>query len=435
MSVRRGSRAVLAVWLLAAPAAAEPHGELGPFGWDLSEGIFYEDASRELRVDVEGRGALDYLQWDDRNARDTQLRVDRALLGVHASAGRYTDARVIADLVGIDTPYNLWEAWAALSPGRYARVTAGLLPIAFGVEHTLGEAAQGLPGRPGFLAFLTGRTDWALRLDGELGEGLVYYELTGALGEGFDLFGQKRGDPQLSARLMSHPLRWLDWSFDLGPYTIPFPSGAFVNFAYAFSSDYDGHHDVATPLRNQLFDVARLDGQEASFWVFGFGIDLGPFRVMHETTRGSLEGVRLPGGGRQDFDDQITSWQLVAAWRVTGEPYDSRLFERRDALRPDPPARPVTGDGAQRGIGAVELAVRYANADMDRDLFLPPAQFASEGISSQEFRQIAAAVNWDPTASLRVSAEVVRIIADGFPAVFDSHGRDTSYLLRAEIHF
>jgi hypothetical protein len=420
---------VLAWLVVAAPGSAEPHGELGPFDWNLSEGIFYEDAAREVRIDAEGRAAFDYLQWDDRNTRDTQARVDRALLGVRASLGKYADVRVIADPIGIDTPYNLWEAWASLSPDRYARVTAGLLPISFGVEHTLGEAAQGLPGRPGFLAFLTGRTDWALRLDGELGDGLLYYDLTGALGSGFDLFGQKRGDPQLSGRLMSHPFRWLPWKVDVGPYTIPLASGLFANLAYAWASDYDGHLDVATPLRNKLFDVERLDGDEASFFVFSFGVDLGPFRVIHETTRGTIKRVLLPGGTREDFDDQISSWQLVGAWRVTGEPYDSRLFDRRDALRPDRPAKPIT-DG---GIGAVELAVRYANADIDREFFI--RGFTSEGISSQEFRQIAGAVNWDPTASVRVAAEVVRILADGFPAVFDSHGRDTSYLLRVDIHF
>jgi hypothetical protein len=305
------------------------------------------------------------------------------------------------------------------------------MPISLGVEHTLGEAAQGLPGRPGFLAFLTGRTDLAVRLDGELGDGLLYYELTGALGEGFDLFGQRRGDPQVSARVMSHPLRFLDWSVGVGPYRFPLVSGLFASFAWALSDSYDGHLDVATPLRNKLFDVPRLDGEDADFWVFSYGIDFGPVRLMHEMTRGSLGGILLPppSTDRQDFDGQLHSWQLVASWRVTGEPYDSRLFDRRDALRPDRPAKPVT-DG---GIGAVELAFRYANADIDRDLFL--VGFTSEGISSQEFRQIAGAINWDPTASLRFSAEVVRILADGFPAVFDSHGRDTSYLLRGEIHF
>jgi hypothetical protein len=373
------------------------------------------------------------MQWDDRNTRSSQLRVDRALLGVHMSLGKYTQARVIADLDGKDTRDGLWEAWASFSPGRYARVTAGLLPIAFSMEDTWGEAASGLPGRPGFPAFLTGRTDWAARLDGELGEGAIYYELVGAVGEGFDLFGQRRGEPLLAARVTSFPLRSLDWSVDLGPYTIPLVSGLFVNFGYAWSPEYDAELDVATPFRNKLFDVPRLDGDEATFWVFSYGVDLGPVRALHEFTRGSIDEVRVPSGLREDFDDQITSWQAVVSWRVTGEPYDSRPFDQRGALRPDPPARPMDGQGAARGIGAVELAFRYANADIDRDFFTHG--LTSETISSQEFRQVAVGINWDPIASVRFAAEVVRIIADQRPWVFDSHGRDTSVLLRAQLHF
>lgn len=414
-------------------ASAQPGGELGPFRWDTREGLFYEDPARELRVDLDGRFAVDGLHWDDRNARSTQLRVDRALLGLHGVLGRYTQARVIFDLDGIDTRDNLWEAWAAFSPGSYARVTAGLLPVVFSMEHTLGEAASGLLGYPGFPAFLTGRTDWAARLDGEIGDGLVYYELVAAAGEGFDLFGQSRGDPQLAGRLTSFPLRFVDWELALGPYTIPLLSGLFVNGAYALSTDYDGHLDVATPLRNKLFDTPRLDGDGASFWIFGYGMDLGPVRVLHEFTRGSIDDVRLPGGLQQDFDDQITSWQLVVSWRITGEPYDSRPFARRGALRPDPPARPLDGEGAAQGIGAFELAFRYANADIDRDFFT--AGFTTPTLSSQEFRQVAVAANWYPTAALRLSAQVVRINADQSPATIGASGRDTSYLLRAELHF
>lgn len=428
-----GGSVGLLVCLLAGPGLAEPGGSLGPFEWNLREGIFYEDPARELRLDLDGRFAVDWMHWDDRNTRSTQLRIDRALLGVHMSLGKYMEARVIADLDGIDTRGALWEAWVSLSPGRYARVTAGLLPIAFSMEHTWGEAASGLPGLPGFPAFLTSRTDWAARLDGELGEGLLYYELVGAVGDGFDLFGQARGEPLLAARATSFPLRFLDWSVELGPYTIPLVSGLFVNFAYAWSPDYDGHLDVATPFRNKLFDVPRLDGDEASFWLLSYGVDLGPVRVFHEFTRGSIDGLRLPSGLRQDFDDQITSWQVVVSWRLTGEPYDSRPFSSRDALRPDPPARPMDGEGAERGIGAVELAFRYANGDIDRDFFT--LGFTSETVSSQEFRQVAVGINWDPIASVRVAAEVVRIIADQRPQVFDSHGRDTSVLLRAQMHF
>ncbi|MGH0030259.1 MAG: hypothetical protein ACQGVC_10740 [Myxococcota bacterium] len=423
-----------ATLLLAAGAGAAPGGSLGPFQWDLRDGLYYDDPARDFRLDLDGRFAFDVLQWDDRNARSRQFRVDRTLLGVSARLGRYQDARIVFDLDGIDTRGNLWEAWTSISPGPWARVSVGLLPVVFGMEQTLGEAASPLPGYQGFPVFLTSRHDWAVRLDGEVLDGHLYYELVGALGEGYDLFGQARGDPMIAGRLTAFPLGFLDTSVDLGPYTIPLFSGWFANFAYAVSpGDYDAQLDVATPLRNKVFDTGRLDGEGASFWVLSYGVDLGPVRAFHEITRGSIDDVRIPGGTRQDFDDQITSWQAVVSWRVTGEPYDSRPFGRRDALRFDAPARPLDGEGDAKGWGMLELAFRYANADIDRDFFT--TGITRPTVSSQEFRQATAAVSWYPTASLRVSAMVVRIIADQRPWVFDSHGRDTSGLLRFELVF
>ena len=83
-----------------------------------------------------------WMEWDDRNARSTQLRVDRALLGLHASLGKYTEGRIIFDIDGKDTRGALWEAWASLSPGRYARVTASR--IVFERSFTIPEA-EALP--------------------------------------------------------------------------------------------------------------------------------------------------------------------------------------------------------------------------------------------------------------------------------------------------
>jgi hypothetical protein len=406
-----------------------------PEGWSLTprDGVVYRHEATDLTLDLDGRFAVDWVEYDDRNVRSSGLRFDRAWLSLAGSLGERADARVSVDLDGKDTPDVLWEAWASYRPWRGLRLTGGLMRIPLGMEDLLGEGAQPLPGYPGFVAFLTRRTDWALRLDGELGEGLLDYELTGALGEGFDLFGQRRAGPQLSARVTSYPLRFVDWEVELGPYTLPLLSGIFVNAAYAWSPNFEGHLDVATPLRNKLFLTPRLDADEQRFFVLGYGLDLGPVRVIHELTRGSLEGVRSPGGARVDLDDQITAWQILVSWRITGEPYDSRPFRRRDAHRPDFPRRPLDASGDERGFGAVELSFRYANGDIDRDFF--DLGFTSFTQSSQEFRTATVGLNWDPTPWLRVSGEVVRVIADQFPAVFRSHGRDTSGMARVQVAF
>jgi hypothetical protein len=422
--------------LVASPASARS--ELSP-----ADGLVWEDAERELSVDVDGLFALDGVQYDERNTRDPQIRLDRALVGGHASWRDTLESRVMFDLAGIDTRDGLWEAWAAARRERVARISLGLLPISLGVEDSFQDGARSLVGYPSFASFLSGRTDLAVQLDGELAEGIFSYDLSYAFGEGFDRFGQRRGDPQLAARAVSYPLRWMDPSIDVGPYHLPLLSGFFVSYGHAWLFDYDAHLDVATPLRNKLFDTERLDGRRAQTWQLGFGIDFGPLRIVHETVKGGISGLLLPSGIREDIeDDEITSWHVIVAWRITGEPYDSRPFRQRDLRRPTPPRRPLDGEGEARGIGALEVAVRYANADIDRDFQLfgiippNPSGGGPENFrSSQEFRAFTFGINWDPTVYLRVSGQIVRVIADQHPVAFDSHGRDTSGLIRVQYAF
>jgi hypothetical protein len=421
-----------------AASAADPSMRASP-----GEGFVYQDAERELRVDVDGLFALDWVQYDSRNSRDSELRLDRALLGGSAEWGGILEARAMFDLAGIDTRDGVWEAWASARSERVARISLGLLPIALGVEDSFSEGAQSLAGYPSFASFLSGRTDLAAELDGELAEGLLSYDLSYAFGEGFDRFGQRRGDPQIAGRFVSYPLRWTGTSVDVGPYQLPLFSGFFVSFGYAWLFDYDAHLDVATPLRNKLFDTERLDGRSGETWALGFGVDFGPLRIVHETVKGGISDLLLPSGLREDIEqDEITSWHVLVAWRITGEPYDSRPFRQRDLRRPTPPRRPLDGDGDAKGWGAFELAVRYANADIDRDfqtfglIAIHPTVTGPEGFqSSQEFRSFTFGINWDPTVYLRVSGEIVRVLADQHPVAFDSHGRDTSGLVRVQYVF
>src|SRR5262245_60535772 len=95
-----------------------------------SEGISVEDSERGLRAGVDGLFAIDWVQYDDRNSRDSELRLDRALLGGSAGWRETLESRAMFDLAGIDTDHGVWEAWASLRRDRIARLSGGLLPIA-----------------------------------------------------------------------------------------------------------------------------------------------------------------------------------------------------------------------------------------------------------------------------------------------------------------
>ena len=110
----------------------------------------------------------------------------------------------------------------------------------------------------------------------------------------------------------------------------------------------------------------------------------------------------------------------------------SRPFRLRQGRFREVPRRPLYL-APETGFGAVELSLRYANGDIDREFFeLGMTDFTT---SSQEFRTFATAVNWYATRNLRVSLQVARTIADQRPRAFDSHGRDTSVLIRVQYSF
>lgn len=399
---------------------------LGLQGLDLT----YTDNDTELRVHGGGVAALDLRLYDDRNTRDSELDFDRAVFRLDGWLDDHWSARLGIDVINIDTRNYVAEGWLAYEESSALRLSAGMLRIPLGMENSIPEEDMSFVGY-GFAAYLTGRSDLAVRAEGEFDEGFLYYDLTAAAGEGYDLNGQKRGDPQYSARLVTFPLRSCDSSFEFLGHDIPMFSGAYFSAAVAHTTDYDAELDVNNPLRNKLFNTGRLDADASRFVHFSFGADWGPFLLAGEKVVGSYRNLKTPVGERS-LRNQTTSWQASFSWMITGEHYDSRPMPVSDR-RPQFPAHPFNCDDGEPGCGAFEVAIRYANGDIDRDFF--EFGITNFNISSQEFRAFTAAINWYATQNIRATAEVVRTIADQYPATFESHGRDTSYVLRLQYKF
>ena len=396
----------------------------------MTDGIIWKGPRGYPNVHLGGLFALDYLAYDSRNTRDSGLRFDRALIILDGALSPRQTWRLAGDLKGIDTRYGLEEAWFSQLVNEWLRVTIGLMEIPLGVEYSICEADLPFVGYS-FASFLNGRTDIGIRFDGEVEEGLFSYDIVAAAGLGFDFFGQKRGEPQLSARVVFYPFRSSETSFTVLDYDIPVLSGIFIGASFAYTPSFDSQLDVANPLRNKLFNTPRLDADSSRFFNVSFGIDGGPFRIYAEKVQGSLFDLET-AQGKEDLEDQITAWQATFSWMVTGEHYDSRPFRQRKAKK-DFPARPFGGNNDLRDFGALEVAVRYSNADMDRDFF--NFNVTDYGISSQEFRAFTVATNWYPITNVRVTAEVVRTIADDDPIVFGSQERDSSFVFRFQYAF
>jgi len=445
----------------------------GGWGFDPRDGSSYE-GSFPIRLRPRALLALDYRRYDARNERRRDLRLDRALLGVEAELIKGLSLRVLGDLRGTDTTFGLEEAWISYeAPQRSElfslRARAGLLPFTPGLEHSLPE--ETLPwldyGSP---AQLTGRHDLGALLEVEALAGFLSGQVGVGLGQGFDGYGQRRSDPFVFTKVMVYPLRWLDiytlglMYLELGPILSAPIRGLFFSGAALVSRDFLGSFDSGSALRNKLFDSSRLRARRTLAWHVSYGLDLGPVRIVHELGRLDLFDVQLPRGGREDFkNNEQSAWSLGISWRITGEPYDSRLY-RQISSRGDFPEDPLLGPGSslgpyrprpaprrgevdfepRGGLGTVEVALRYMNSERDRDLFL--AGLTDFRRSSQEWRALDFALNWYPVRSLRLAFHLTRTIADtarpggsgvGSPGVFkeSKHGRDTSFAVRLQLDF
>lgn len=388
------------------------------FGW--RDGLEME--SGPVRAQIGARAAVDAVRHDPRNVRDSEVRVDVADVRLHVRHETGYEGRAVLDLVGIDTRGGFREAWVGREFERWFRVRGGLQPVSIGIEGSVPDAERSFV-RPSFPAYIADQTDWGLRVDGEYEDGFLGYFVAATAGEGFDRNGERRVQPLVAARLQSYPFRG-----------VSIVDGFFLSGGILHGFDYEGHLDVTNPGRNTLFTVSRIEGEESQYLDLGYGLDLGSVRVWHEWLKGGVRGVDVPGGGEENFAEQITAWTAGASWFVTGEMRDQRLY--REGPDPVEPLRPVLADPDDpetTGWGALELAVRYSNGDIDRRFF--DLGFTSYTQSSQEFRTFTGAVNWYPIEQARVTAEVVRTIADQTPAAFESHGRDTTFLLRLEFGF
>jgi hypothetical protein len=329
------------------------------------------------------------------------------------------------DILGDDTRNNLYQAWvgANLYPAFHLR--AGQIKVALDTEFA--TRAENYPSVDyGFSPQLDGRYDLGVQADGSFWNKALWYEISAASGNGFDLSGEKSSDPQLSLRVMTCPLRRLRYDFF---------KGFFLGASGAWSPSYNDRIVLRTPLRATVFTTPKLNGDRADWFRFEIGWHWGPFWLEYEGVEGQIYGVQLPGGDKGDFT-QLDSWSIYGSWNITGQ---SLRYDRGRWLPVAPDGQPQDKirkfDFLSLGdlLGRLELAARYSNADIDRELFRKG--FARYGPSTQEVRTITVNLNWYPRPGLRFGAGVVETIADQDLNAFDDTDADFAFFLRTIVTF
>lgn len=376
---------------------------------DLREGLRWQSEDGQIQIHAGGVYAGDLVWNDSNNTQGSGLRTD---LAKPILEGRYREdfrARIAFDLEGTKTAGNLYEAFLAWEGQPGLRLSTGLLQLPLNFEHGTRPEDLSLIGHS-FASYLNPRTDWAVRAEGQASEGVFEWDASYAFGHGFDINGLRQKGPRASLRAFARPLR------SRGPST--FLGSWFFGASYAYLWDWEGSLRVRNPSGTRLFDTSTFEADTGRFWNLAVGIEPGPVRIVWERTLGMLLDADTPAG-TQDLDDEISSWHATVSWMVVGPDYDGRIFGERDR---DPP-----------GPNAWEVALRYANADIDRNFF--DFGLTSPLVSSQEFRSITATVNWYVNPNLRLSLAYVRTMADDDIKSLDFQGDGHTGVLRAQVRF
>ena len=374
-------------------------------------GITYE--GDDLHIKAGYYINLRAVKYDNSNRRDSDLELIDARPVLEGTLRDFS-WRIEADLEGTDTPRNMYELWAAWESCPAFRLRAGQFKVALGSEFATHEFDLPFQGHS-YTAYLDGRYDAGVQAEGELAQGLLWYQASITAGKGFGLEGHRLTSPMYSLRLTAHPFARLNQGTSA-------LAGFFIGAGYALLGDFDDPVIIATPLQSRIFKTRDLDGDSGTWLHLEAGYHHGPFLFGIEDIDGAANDVPIGGGDSEDID-QLTTWVAYAAWNITGE---EQVWERGGWTT----ALPASGYGRW---GRWELAGRYSNSDIDRNLFT--YGLADPAVSTQECRSFSLALNWYPCVYARLSLGGVKTIADDEIAAFEGDKRDTSFFLSLQARF
>jgi hypothetical protein len=403
-------------WFLPAFGWLVLQANAGDWTASLQDGLRWTSSEEKFKFHGGGVLAADGMVHETDEHPDSGFYVTLAKPIIEASYDDAWHLRLAGDLVGTRTANSFYEAFVAWDGLSWLRVSGGLQPLPLGLEAGFYPEDLSLFSHS-FSYYLDYSTDWALRAQGQRGEGLFEWDAAYGLGEGFDASGRSARGPQVLARGFVRPLR--GWAKQDEAILKRIAGGFFFGAGYVYSWDWDGELIVRSPVGTRLFDTASFEADSSRFLTLSLGFEVGPVRIYVDDTQGGYFGADTPVRADHDLADQTTSWQITGSWMIKGGDYDGRIFGQHSLHPPGP--------------NAWEIAVRYANADIDRDFFL--FGLTDYTMSSQEFRSLTATLNWYAAPNLRLSLGFLRVIADDDIAALDYGGRDTAGVFRVQYRF
>lgn len=334
----------------------------------FKDGLTFEDGSGNWKLQINGRGQLDYRTFDPTAWKDDVFSIRRARLGGTFSFLKDYAVRVEGeyanDNTGAKATTALTYAYLDFNRWKGVRLRAGQFKPFFGLER----------------AYSTNFTDFT-ELSLATSNGSIF---TSTYDRGVMVFGD--------------PLPWLNYNVyvvngtgqnnddandgkDLGGRVnanfarLAGIGNAVIHVGASASTGDLGRTSLSQSTESngaQFFRVNDLpSNSDRDRWGVETALAYGPVKFQAEYIDANFEGVK----GATPYDNDITAWYADFNWLVTGESwadaYKGGVFGR---------VRPMRNFASKDGWGAFELGLRYSRFDASdfRDMLASPSANASE---------------------------------------------------------
>jgi phosphate-selective porin len=384
-------------------------------GWTFGRGLRLRNRDADVQIGIRGYGQVDFLSflnWQeadpDGSLTDDEADVRRARLGLDGE-WRRVSFQFEGDFTSDEG--NLKDAWMGLRLSRAFRLRVGNMKVPVSREWMTSARNLDFAERALLASALAPGRDWGAMLHGRAGP--VEYGLGAYRGDGRTR--RSRAETTGAAHLGLH----LGKGFEVGG---SFSAGDVAAEPAPLDAAPDPRGSSAEALSGfEFFREKYVDGRRLRYGADA-ALIRGPAALKAEYLE-LREERRGQGAAFDDLPDVVgRGWAVSATWLVTGE-------KKKDNVEPE--------RSVPRGIGAVELGLRYEELRFDDagdGSGLAGVGDRSRNLRPTGDRAVTGGLSWWPSRYVRLLGNVtVERFEDPLLAPEPAEGRKNYVSLRVRL--
>lgn len=353
----------------------------------FNEGLKFKSADGNFEGHLGGRVIVHWRNFIYHNERVHSDSFAFRQVKLHLQGKLWKDFEFKVELNTTGAATALDDGYLGMTHWKALQIRVGQFKAPFSLEELTSTRFIDLPERSVMNRLVPAR-EIGIMLHGDLAEKVLGYGLMLSNGNGRN-GPDENSDKDLTGRVWFRPAGTAESDYIKNLHfgvaaTAGRRDGKAATAPYTFSDPFTGttFANLGADAGSVKFDENRyrLNGELA--WLFG------PGSFKAEYTRTNDQYTELDS--EHHHHAHFTGWYASATFLVTGE------MKTWDRIRPNKPLF-----GSAGGIGAIELAARYSEFQINRGLV--DSAYFNKDTTAREVHEYSAGVNWFPNMNTRLS--------------------------------